>query len=98
MVVVDRLRKVAHFIPVKSTFSASNIAHVFIRDVFRLHGVLKNIVSDRDAKFTSKFWKDMFARLGTMLTFCTTYHPQTNKQIERVKKVLEDMLMMYVIY
>ena len=55
MVVVDTLKKVVHFIPVKSTFLASDVAQVFIRDVVRLHGVLKNIVLDRDAKFTSKF-------------------------------------------
>ena len=78
MVVVDRLTKVAHFIPVKSTFSASDVAQVFIRDVVTLHGVPKNIVLDKDVKFTSKFWKELFAGLGTKLAFNTTYHRQTD--------------------
>ena len=55
MVVVDRLTKVAHFIAVKSTYLASEVAHVFIRDIVRLHGVPKKIVSDRDVKLTSRF-------------------------------------------
>ena len=75
MVLVDRLKKVTHFIPVKSIFSASDVEQVFIRHVVRLHGVLKKIASDRDAKFTSKFWKELFAGLGTKLAFNTTYHP-----------------------
>eukprot|EP00253_Pinus_taeda_P018853 PITA_18853 len=61
MVVVDKLTKAAHFIQVKSTFSTRNVARMFIIDVVRLHGVPKNIVSDKDAKFTSKFWKELFA-------------------------------------
>ena len=64
MVVVDMLRKVAHFIPVKTTYSASEVAQVFIREILRLQGVSKNIVLDRDAKFSSKFWKELFAGLG----------------------------------
>jgi len=76
MVVVDWLTKVAHFIPVKSTYLVSDVAHVFIRDIVRLHGVPRKIVSDRDAKFTSKFWKELFAGLGTELAFNTTYYPQ----------------------
>ena len=76
MVIVDRLTKVAHFIPVKSTFLASDVTHVFIRDVVRLHGVPKDIVFDRDVKFASKFWKTLFTCLGTKLAFNTTYHPQ----------------------
>ena len=75
--VVDRLTKVVHFIPVKSAYSASDVEQVFTRDVVRLHGVPKNIVLDRDAKFTSKFWKELFAGLGTELAFSTTYHMQT---------------------
>ena len=75
MVVVEKLSKVAHFIPVKTTYSASEVAQVFIREIVRLHGVSKKIMSDRDAKFTSKSWKGLFASLGTNLAFSTTYHP-----------------------
>ena len=72
MVVVDKLTMVAHFIQVKSTISASDVAQVFIRDVVKLDGVLKKIVSNRDAKLTSKFLKDLFAGLGIDLAFSTT--------------------------
>jgi len=98
MVVVYRLTKVAHFIPVTSTFSASDVTKVFIRDVVRLHGVPKKIVSDRDAKFTSKFWKELFAGLGIKLAFSTTYHLQIDGKRKRVNKILEDMLRMYVVH
>jgi len=57
--------KIAHFIPVNSTFSASNVAWVFIRDLVRFHGVPKKVFSDMDSKLTSKFWKELFAGLGT---------------------------------
>ena len=64
MFVVDKLMKVVHFILVKSIFSTTDVAQVFIRDVVRLHGVLKNILSNRDVKLTSEFWKELFAGLG----------------------------------
>jgi len=65
MVVVEKLTKVVHFIPLKSlTFLASNVAQVFIKDVVRLHGFLKKILSYRDAKFTSNFLKVLFGGLG----------------------------------
>jgi len=75
MVVVDRLTKVDHFILVKSTNSYSEVAQVFIREIVRLHGIIQNIISDRDAKFTSRFWKEFLAGLGKELAFSTTYHP-----------------------
>ena len=75
MVVVDRLRKVSHFIPVKTTYSISEVEKVFIKEILRLHGVWKKIVPDKDAKFTFKFWKELFVGLGTKLTLSTTYHP-----------------------
>ena len=96
MVVVDKLKKASHFIPVKSTYKTDSIAKIFMKEIFRLHGLPKAIISDRDPKFTSKFWKGLFADLGTNLNFSTAYHPQTDGQIERVNQVLEDMLHMYV--
>ena len=96
MVVVDKLPKAAHFIPVKSMHKTDDIVKIFMKEIFKLHGLLKAIVSDRDVKFTSNFWKGLFADLGTKLKFSTSYHPQTDGQIERVNQVLEDMLCMYM--
>jgi hypothetical protein len=98
MVVVDKLSKYAHFIPVKSTCKAIDIAQVFMKEIFRLHGMPKEIVSDRDTKFTSNFWKSLMASLETKLLFSTAYHPQTDGQTERVNQILEDMLRMHVIH
>ena len=67
-----------------------------MKEILRLHGVPKVIVSNRDPKFTGDFWKALFKGLGTQLNFSTAYHPQTNGQIERVNQVLEDMIRMYV--
>ncbi len=64
----------------------------------RLHGVPKKIVSNKDAKLTSKFWKELFAGLGTKPTFSMTNHPQIDGQIKRANKILEDMLRMYVMH
>lgn len=75
MVVVDKFTKVAHFILVKYTNSASEVAQVFIREIMRLHGVPKNIISEIDKMFTSNFWKELFAILGTKLAFSIAYHP-----------------------
>jgi hypothetical protein len=97
-VVVDKLSKSAHFIPIKSTFKAINIAQVFMKEIFRLHGMPKEIVSNRDMKFTSNFWKSLMAGLDTKLLFRTTYHPQTDGQTKRVNQILEDMLRMHVIH
>ena len=77
MVVVDKLTKAAHFIPVKST-QTDDIAKIFMKEIFKLHGFPKAMVSDRDVKFTSNFWKGLFADLGTKLNFSTAYHPQTD--------------------
>lgn len=73
-VIMDMLTKVAHFIPLNSTYLASDVAHVFIIDVVGLHGVPKNIMSNRDVMFTSKFGKELFAGLGTKLAFNIAYH------------------------
>jgi len=77
MVLVDGLSKVAHLIAVKSTNSASEGAQIFIKEIVRLHGVPKKIISDKDSNFTSKFWKNLFASFGIDLSFSITFHPQT---------------------
>ncbi|KAA0040695.1 pol protein [Cucumis melo var. makuwa] len=91
-VVVDRLTKLAHFVPGKSTYTASKWAQLYMSEIVRLHGVPVSIVSNRDARFTSKFWKGLQTAMGTRLDFSTAFHPQTDGQTERLNQVLEDML------
>ncbi|KAA0043380.1 pol protein [Cucumis melo var. makuwa] len=87
-----KLTKSAHFVPGKSTYTASKWAQLYMSEIVRLHGVPVSIVSDRDARFTSKFWKGLQTAMGTRLDFSTAFHPQTDGQTERLNKVLEDML------
>jgi transposase InsO family protein len=96
MVVVDKLTKAAHFIFVKKTPNTTNIVDIYLKEVARLHGIPKAIVSDRDSKFTSNFWKGLFKGLGTNLNFSTTYHPESDGQTKRVNQIIEDMLRMHV--
>ena len=96
MVIVDKLSKAAHFISVKYTYMAINIAYIFMKDIFRLHGVPKVIILDRYVKFIGNLWKDLFKGLCTQFNFNIVYHPQTDGQTESVNQVLEDMLRMYV--
>ena len=91
-VIVDRLTKSAHFLPVKVSYSLDKLAEVYIREVVRLHGVPFSIVSDRDPRFTSRFWPSLQHALGTKLKFSTAFHPQTDGQSERTIQTLEDML------
>jgi hypothetical protein len=97
-VVVEKLSKSAHFIPVKSTCKTIDIANIFMKDIFRLHGMPRDIVSNRETKFSSSFWKSLMAGLETKLLFSTTYHPQTDGHTERVNQILEDMLRMHVMH
>jgi transposase InsO family protein len=90
--IVDPLIKVAHFIPVKITYSGPQLVELCMSRIVCLHRVSKKIVSDRGTQFTSKFWERLHETLDTQLRFSSAYHPQTDDQTERVNQILEDML------
>ena len=91
-VIIDRITKVAHFIPVKTTFGEATLARIYLKEIIRLHGIPRKIVLGRGTQFTSKLWMSLQQAMSTKLDFSTAYHPQTDGQIERVNKVLEDLL------
>ncbi|KAK2397880.1 hypothetical protein QL285_059409 [Trifolium repens] len=91
-VIVDRLTKSAHFLPVRTTDTAAKLTDVYIAEIVRLHGIPSSIVSDRDPKFTSHFWRTLHEALGTKLRLSSAYHPQTDGQTERTNQSLEDLL------
>jgi transposase InsO family protein len=89
---VDRLTKVAHFVPVKTRYATEKLAELYVEHILRLHGAPRSIVSDRGPQFVSKFWQSFHRLMGSTLNYSTTFHPQTDGQTERVNQVLEDML------
>ncbi|GJY23997.1 retrotransposon protein, putative, ty3-gypsy subclass [Tanacetum coccineum] len=91
-VVVDRLTKSAHFLPIREGYSARKLAEIFQKEIIRLHGTPVSIVSDRDPRFTSQFWKGFQRAWGTKLNYSTAFHPQTDGQLERTIQILDDML------
>jgi IS30 family transposase len=91
-VIVDRLTKVAHFIPIKTTHFGARLAELYMSRIVCLHGVPKKIVSDRGTQFTSHFWEKLHESMDTKLNFSSAYHPQTDGQTERTNQILEDML------
>jgi len=82
-VIVDRLTKCAHFLPINQKMNMDRLADLYVREIVRLHGVLASIVSDRDPRFTSRFWQSLQNALGTQLRMSSAYHPQTDGQSER---------------
>ena len=92
LVVIDRYSKRAHFIPTKTTASASTTAQLFYENVWKLHGLPLKIISDRDSKFTSDFWRSLMKLLNTSLAMSTPYHPQTDGLVERTNLTLKEML------
>ncbi|GKA14287.1 putative reverse transcriptase domain-containing protein [Tanacetum coccineum] len=96
-VIIDRLTKSAHFLPMKKTNSMKKLTRQYLKEVVSRHGVPVLIISDRDSKFTSHFWQSVNKDLGTQLDISTAYHPQTDGQSERTIQTLKDMLRACVI-
>ncbi|GJY93043.1 putative nucleotidyltransferase, ribonuclease H [Tanacetum coccineum] len=96
-VIVDRLTKLAHFIPTRETDSMETLTRLYIKEIVSRHGVPISIISDRDSHFTSRFWQSLQNALGTQLDMSTAYHPETDGQSERTIQTLEDMLRACVI-
>ena len=97
-VIVDRLTKIAHFIPVHTTYKASKYAEIYLNRIVCLHGVPKTIISDRGTQFVARFWEQLQESLGTKLIRSSAYHPQTDGHTERVNQILENMLRACVIH
>ena len=91
-VIVDRLTKSSHFLPIRNSDSLDKLAQLYVKEIIRLHETPVSIVSDRDPRFTSRFWPSLQNALGNKLHFSTDFHPQTDGQSERTIQTLEDML------
>ena len=91
-VVVDRLTKMAHFVPCNKIVTGEETARLFIDSVYKYHGLLDDIICDRGTQFTSKFWQSLFKILQVEIKLFSAYHPQTNGETERVNQVLEQYL------
>ncbi|KAK4270158.1 hypothetical protein QN277_023237 [Acacia crassicarpa] len=91
-VIIDRLSKYAHFIPLAHPFTASGLAQLFLDNIYKLHGAPANIISDRDPLFTSQFWREFLLRLGVQQHMSKAYHPQSDGQREVLNRCLEHYL------
>ena len=89
---MDRVTKSAHFLATRETWSMKKLAETYIKEFFKIHGVPLSIVSNRDNRFTSRFWRCMQEEMGTKLCLNITYHPQMDRQSEKTIQTLEDML------
>lgn len=96
VVFVDKLTKMVHYSPAHIKDTAVDIAKIFIKDIFKLHGLPRTIISDRDTRFTGHFWRSVFRTLGTRLAMSTAFHPETDGQTERANRTLLENLRSFV--
>ncbi|GJQ98178.1 reverse transcriptase domain-containing protein [Tanacetum coccineum] len=96
-VIVDRLTKSVHFLPMRETDLTKKLTRLYMKEIVARHGIPVSIIFDRDSHFTSRVWPSLHKALGTQLNLSTAYHPQTDGQSERIIQTLEDMLRAYVI-
>jgi transposase InsO family protein len=94
-VIVDRFSKMAHFIPIKNT-RAEGLVPIFLKEIWRLHGIPEQIVSDRDTRFTGSYWQSFCELINTKTKLSTAFHPETDGQTERVNQILEQFLRLFV--
>jgi hypothetical protein len=97
-VIVDRLTKTAHFLPVHTTHRAEKYAEIYTDQIVHLHGIPRTIVLDKGAPFVARFWEQLQESLGTHVIRSSAYHPQIDGQTERVNQILEDMLRVCVLH
>ena len=97
-VIVDRFSKMAHFIPLTTEVPLKELALIFLQNVWRLHGLPESIISDRDTRFTSKFWISLMKLLQVKINMSTAFHPETDGQTEKVNQTLEQYLRSYCSY
>jgi len=97
-VIVDRFSKMAHFIPLKTEEHIKELALIFLKEIWRLHGLPETIISNRDTRFTSKFWMSLMQLLQVKLNVSTAFHPETDGQTERINQTLEQYLRSYCLY
>jgi hypothetical protein len=96
LVIVDKLTKSTHFILVRDIYDVTDVAHVFISEVIYLPGLPKKIISERESRFTCRFWTILQLTLGTHLNLSTMYHPEMDGKIEILNQVMEDMIRVYI--
>ena len=98
LVVIDRLTKMSHFIPCKKSLDARQFATLFLKEIVRLHGIPRDVITDRGSLFTSDLWKKTTEKLGIERRLSTAFHPQTDGQTERTNGILDQYLRVYVNY
>ena len=98
VVFVDKFSKMAHYVATTTNITAPKLATLFIQNVVRLHGLPNNLISDRDSRFTSNFWRSLWSQMNTKLSMSTSFHPQSDGQTERQNRTLEEGIRAYVAY